>query len=75
MHGDAPQLDGKYTVFGEVIDGIEVVDAVANVERDDRDRPLENQTLLAARVEVWPTEKVEAVKEEMIAGDPAAARF
>ena len=75
MHGEAPQLDGQYSVFGEVIDGIEVVDAIANVVRDDRDRPVENQTILAARVEDWPTAKVEAVKEEMTAADPAAPRF
>jgi peptidyl-prolyl cis-trans isomerase B (cyclophilin B) len=75
MHGDAPQLDGKYSVFGEVIDGIEVVDAVVNVRRDDRDRPVVDQRILAARVEEWPTAKVEAVKEEMVAGDPAAPRF
>ena len=75
MHEAAPFLDGQYSVFGEVIDGIEVVDAIANVVRDDRDRPVENQTILAARVEDWPTAKVEAVKEEMTAADPAAPRF
>ncbi len=72
MHGDAPFLDGKYTVFGEVIDGIEVVDAIVNVDRDKHDRPHQNQEILAAKVEIWPTVKVEESKTLMIAADPAA---
>ncbi len=34
-------LDGQYTVFGRVIDGMSVVDAIAAVKRDPRDNPLE----------------------------------
>lgn len=34
-----PWLDGKHTVFGEVIDGIEVIDSIANVEKGAQDRP------------------------------------
>ena len=40
--GGAPHLDGGYTVFGEVIEGLDVIDAIASVERDGRDRPLED---------------------------------
>jgi peptidyl-prolyl cis-trans isomerase B (cyclophilin B) len=39
---DSNFLDGKYTVFGEVISGMEVADKIVNVPRDGRDRPLEN---------------------------------
>lgn len=39
--GGTPHLDGAYTVFGEVISGIEVVDLIASVPRDGRDNPLE----------------------------------
>ncbi|MGI0088911.1 MAG: peptidylprolyl isomerase, partial [Nitrosopumilaceae archaeon] len=34
MLGDAPWLDGQYTIFGEVISGKEVVDKIASLERD-----------------------------------------
>ena len=71
-HGDAPFLDNKYTVFGEVIDGIEVVDAIVNVNRDKRDRPLENQTINGAKVEDWSREQVAKTLQAMIEGDPAA---
>lgn len=37
--GGAPTLDGDYTVFGEVVDGLDVIDKIAKVEVDGRDRP------------------------------------
>ncbi|MEZ4954285.1 MAG: peptidylprolyl isomerase [Saprospiraceae bacterium] len=37
--GGTPQLDREYTVFGHVIEGIEVIDKIAKVEKDSRDRP------------------------------------
>ena len=40
MHEDAPHLDGSYAAFGKVIEGIEVVDKIANVPTDYTDRPL-----------------------------------
>ena len=40
MHEDAPHLDGGYAAFGKVIKGIEVVDKVASVATDYRDKPL-----------------------------------
>jgi cyclophilin family peptidyl-prolyl cis-trans isomerase len=40
--GGAPYLDGDYTVFGEVIEGIEIIDKIANVETDNNDRPLQD---------------------------------
>lgn len=38
--GGAPQIDGQYTVFGELISGFEVLDKIAAVPRDAHDRPL-----------------------------------
>jgi cyclophilin family peptidyl-prolyl cis-trans isomerase len=40
--GGAPHLDGSYTVFGQVIDGMEVIDKITSYPRDERDRPEKN---------------------------------
>lgn len=40
--GGAPHLDGEYTVFGEVVNGLDVVDAIATVVTDNNDRPIED---------------------------------
>jgi cyclophilin family peptidyl-prolyl cis-trans isomerase len=40
--GGAPHLDGEYTIFGQVIDGLDIIDKVASQPVDGRDRPLEN---------------------------------
>jgi cyclophilin family peptidyl-prolyl cis-trans isomerase len=40
--GGTPHLDGTYTVFGEVVKGMEVIDRIATVKTDKRDRPLDD---------------------------------
>ncbi|MBR2943760.1 MAG: peptidylprolyl isomerase [Clostridia bacterium] len=40
MHADGKFLDGQYAAFGKVISGIEVVDEIAGVKTDFRDRPI-----------------------------------
>lgn len=40
MHKDSPHLDGAYASFGWVVEGIEVVDAIAKVKTSKMDRPL-----------------------------------
>ena len=41
MVGKAPSLDNQYTVFGEVVKGMEVADKIVNQPRDRRDNPLQ----------------------------------
>lgn len=48
--GGTPHLDYAYTVFGEVIEGIEVVDAIALAATDERNRPLENIAIIKATI-------------------------
>ena len=46
--GGTPHLDGQYTVFGEVVSGLDVVDAIQHVPTDDNDRPLTDVRILKA---------------------------
>lgn len=49
--GGAPHLDGSYTVFGEVVNGMDVVDEIEKVKTNRADRPLENVRILKATIE------------------------
>lgn len=46
--GGAPHLDGQYTVFGEVIEGFDVTDLLQWVERDENNRPVEDERIIKA---------------------------
>jgi len=51
--GGVPHLDQNYTVCGEVVKGLEVVDKIADVETSkgaDKDRPIENVTIIKAKL-------------------------
>lgn len=48
--GGYPSLDMKYTVFGQVYEGIEVVDAIDSLETDENHRPLEDVTITGIEV-------------------------
>lgn len=46
--GGVPHLDGQYTVFGEVSEGLEVIDRIQKVQTDDYDRPIDDVRILRA---------------------------
>ncbi len=50
MHKDGTFLDGQYAAFGKVVDGIEVVDEIAEVETNAMDKPLKEQKIKKATI-------------------------
>lgn len=48
--GGTPHLDGAYTVFGYVSDGLEVVEAIQKVATDENDRPVEDVRIISATI-------------------------
>uniref|UniRef100_A0AB33J2M6 peptidylprolyl isomerase n=1 Tax=Prevotella sp. GTC17259 TaxID=3236795 RepID=A0AB33J2M6_9BACT len=48
--GGTPHLDGQYTVFGEVVEGLNIVEDIQNAETDKNDRPLQDIAILRATV-------------------------
>ena len=53
MHKDAPHLDGAYAAFGKIIEGMDVVNKIAEVATDYSDRPMEDQRMKNVTVETF----------------------
>ena len=53
MRGGTPHLDGQYTVFGEVIEGLGVVKQIQSVTTDKNDRPLDDVIILKMIIEQY----------------------
>ena len=53
MHKDSPHLDGSYAAFGKIIEGMEVVNAIAEVPTDYHDKPLQPQRMKTVTVETF----------------------
>lgn len=56
MHQDSPHLDGAYAAFGKVIEGMEVVNEIADVPTDYSDRPSQDQIMKNVTVELFDVE-------------------
>ncbi len=55
MVADHPHLDGSYAAFGRVVEGMEVADRIASVQRDRMDRPFEDQRIEKITVDTFGT--------------------
>ena len=53
MHKAAPYLDGEYAAFGKVIEGMDVVNKIAETRTDYSDRPLEDQVMESVTVDTF----------------------
>lgn len=53
MHEDAGYLDGQYAAFGKVIEGMDVVDEIANVKTDWNDKPVNEQKMAKVTAETF----------------------
>ena len=56
MHENSSHLDGQYAAFGKVIEGMEVVDEIAQTPTDMRDRPLTPQVMERVTAETFGVE-------------------
>jgi len=62
MHADAPHLDGQYAAFGKVLEGMDVVDAIASVKTGRNDKPMSPQVIKKVTAETFGTEYPEPKK-------------
>ena len=62
MHKNAPHLDGSYAAFGKIIEGMDVVNKIAETPADYSDRPLEDQKIAAVTVETFGVDYPEPEK-------------
>ena len=53
MHKTSPHLDGSYAAFGQVTEGLEIANKIAQVPTDFRDKPLEPQVIQSMSVETF----------------------
>ncbi len=62
MHKNAPHLDGQYAAFGKVIEGMDVVDEIAECDTDFSDKPLDPQVMEEVTVETFGVDYPEPEK-------------
>ena len=62
MHKNSPHLDGSYAAFGKIIEGMEVVNKIAETPTDYNDRPLDKQVMKTVTVDTFGVEYPEPDK-------------
>ena len=55
MHKNSPHLDGAYAAFGKIIEGMDVVNKIAETDTDFRDKPITDQKMKKVTVETFGT--------------------
>ncbi|WP_440895519.1 peptidylprolyl isomerase [Amphibacillus sp. Q70] len=63
MHEASTHLDKQYAAFGQVLEGMDVVDQIANLERDSNDKPLEDVVMKSVTVDTKGVDYPEPVKQ------------
>ena len=71
--GTCAQLDGQYTVFGETVDGFDVIDKIAAVQTGAKDRPVKDIRIISVRPDLPEETKAEATDTADIAPADSAA--
>ncbi|WP_084163806.1 peptidylprolyl isomerase [Olivibacter sitiensis] len=69
--GGVPHLDGNYTIFGQVVKGLELIDMIAEVETDNNDRPFADQVMT---VRILKNKEIRNLENELRA-DTALAKI
>lgn len=64
MVEESPSLDGEYAAFGKVVKGMEIVDAIVSVERDQGNKPLKDQVMKKVEVDTRGSDYPEPKKVE-----------
>ena len=62
MHKKSPHLDGDYAAFGKIIEGMDIINKIAETKTDRYDRPVEKQVMATVTVDCFGVEYPEPIK-------------
>lgn len=62
MHKDAPHLDGQYAAFGKVVEGMDIVNEIAESDTDFSDKPLDDRVIKSIKVDTFDVDYPEPQK-------------
>lgn len=62
MHGDAPHLDGEYAAFGKVIEGVDIIDKIANTKTSSGDKPIQEVKIQTITIDTFGVKYQDVVK-------------